>query len=299
VPSPHVIIPDYRVAAIESLRGEFFTSLIDIDFMVTISQIIISQHIQADPAVRLIYHNLLFHGYLVDRSQNNTVTTAAWDEYLHCLRSISLWWEKPSNTSTLMDLIAGGISSWSALQNLDYELAWNLHRRTCRIAKALGLLHLDQQPSQAALPSLPTPPHLGASTFRNQLRWGFWTLVISDLLFRLLFNRPSCISAEASCEGIRLPDSADVKSERPMASVHATQTVWGRLTFIAKDFFDMVDRGLHLDPDAAEQSGRFRMKVDEACEEIRLMVADWHLVRPHRLRSSSSLGPDADEMLCR
>jgi hypothetical protein len=255
--------------------------------LVTVSQVIASPHIQTDPAVRLIYHNLLFHGYLVDRPQTNS-TTRAWDEYLQCLRCISLWRERPTSTSTLMDLIAGGISTWSALQNLDYELAWILHRKTCSTAKALGLLHLDQQASQLPLPSLPTPAHLDARTFRNQLRWGFWTLVLSDLFFRLLFSRPSCISADASCEGIRFPDSADMRSERPVASVHATQAVWGRLTFIAKEFFEMVDGRLSLENDAALLLQSFQARMDGVCEEIRIMVADWRLVCSHHFSRSFS-----------
>jgi hypothetical protein len=267
----HVVygkIPRYEVVsrrltsagALENLRGEFFTSLIDPDFLVSISQIISSPHVKTDPAVQVVYHNLLFHAYLVGGFETRAT---AWQSYLQCLRSVKEW--RHHVRATTMDLVAGGITTWTAIQNFDYDFAWESHIKTCEIARTLDVHRLDVTSSSTSTTL--------DEDYRNKLRWGFWTLVVVDLFFQLLFDKPSCISAEASPDSIKMPISGDLTRERPRACVYATQIVWGRLTFIVKSFF--VARSVHqADPASIE----YQVQVDSFCDEIQAMLEDWRFV---------------------
>lgn len=252
--------------ALETLRGEFFTNLLDADFMISVGYIISSPHIQIDPAVRLVYYNLLFHGYVVGGFETqNTARTS----YLQCLRFLEHWQE--TATGTTMDLIAASLTTWTAIQNFDYDLAWEMHSLTCGFVKSMDLHLLDsaRTPSQEAT----------GEEYRNKQRLGFWvTLVVVDIYFQLCLDRPSCISAEASTEHIHLPSFGDITSERPLARTYSTYFVWIRLIFIGKTFLEGLSReDICSLPD-------FQKMVDGFCDEILLMIEDWRLVSKFYVR---------------
>lgn len=166
-----------------------------------------------------------------------------------------------------MDLVAACLTTWSAVQNFDYDLAWEMHRLTCEFVKTLKIHLLDHPDSPAQEAS--------DEEYRDKQRTGFWvTLVVVDLFFQLCLDRPSCISAEASTENVHLPSLGDPTSERPIARTYSTYFVWIRVIFIAKAFFDEASR------QNGNPSQDFHDRVDAYCDEILLMVIDWRLVSP-------------------
>jgi hypothetical protein len=249
--------------ALVSLQGEFFTSLLDAEFMSSLSNIVSSPYIQIDPAVRLVYYNLLFHGFIVGESKTQTRARSL---YSHCLGAIKQWQE--TATGTMMDLVASSLSNWTAIHSFDFKLAWKLHSQACRIAMHLGLHRLDVSPRPSQTKQ--------EEELRNKQRGGFWQLVLVDLFFRLCYDKPSCISAEASPEAVRIASPVDLTSQRPVAGLYSTQIIWTRITFIGKSFFESYDSVTANEGQKSAEA--FQSKVDGWCDEIELIITDWRLV---------------------
>lgn len=229
--------------------------------MSSLSNIVSSPHVQIDQALRLVYYNLLFHGFIVGESKTKTARSL----YSQCLGTAKQW--QQSATGTMMDLIASSITAWTAIHSLDFKLAWKFHSQACRIATHLGLPQLDVSPRP--------PQSKQEEDLRNMQRGGFWHLVMVDLFFRLCYDKPSSISAEASPEAVRIASPADITSQRPAAGLYSTQIIWTRLIFVGKSFFESYDR-LSLSERLAEA---FQHKVDTLCDEIEMLIHDWRLVR--------------------
>ena len=194
--------------------------------MSSLGNVVASTYIQVDPAIRLVFYNLLFHGYIFGPCKGPTTARRL---YFQCIKAMELW--KKADTGTFMDLVASVITSWTATHNLDKKLAWELHAHACSIAKGLKWHNIDVTP-------LPTGED---SVTRNKQRAAYWELVIMDLMLRLSWNRPSCISAEACPDQVNLPNLTDPRTDRPVALVHSIKTVWIRSAFIAKAFLELYD----------------------------------------------------------
>jgi hypothetical protein len=230
--------------------------------MVSLGDIISSPHVQIDPAARVIYYNLLFHGYMLGEQKTRA---GARKLYLQCLAAVPAWQENAKGT--MMDLAATSILSWTNVVSFDYNLAHSFHKLCCRIVKQLGMHHLDV---------LPTKDGLDDTTARKK-RSGFWQLVLVDLFFRLCYDKPSEISAEASTRFIKLPEVVDLVTEQPKAVVTVLEVIWNRAIFLAKAFFEHLDGARSSTGGVA--SDDFQRTVDGICDQFEELVQDWQLVR--------------------
>lgn len=247
--------------ALELMRGEFFTSLLELDFMMSLTDIIDSPHVQVEDAARLVYYNLVFHGAVVGERQLRVTARAL---YLQCLQAVPAW--QDSATGTLMDLVAASIMTWTCIMSFDYKLAWRFHSQSCRFAKQMGLHHLDVLSAKGTK----------AADVQRKQRIGFWQLVLADIFFRLCYDKESCISSDASHKYVNVPDVLDVVSTQPQAEQMIPHIIWGRVIFLGKEFFDHYDR-VRGDPDAL-RGKEFQDKVDSICDEMENMILDWNLV---------------------
>lgn len=253
-----------RPVALELMRGEFFTSLLELDFMMSLADVICSPHVQIDPAARLVYYSLVFHGAVVGESQSSSSRVTARALYLQCLQAVPAWQE--AATGTTMDMIAASVMTWTSVLSFDYNLAWRFHRQACQFAKQMGLQHLDVMSSKGTKE---------AAIQQNQ-RVGFWNLVLCDLFFRFCYDRESSISADASPRFVNVPDIMDVTRAQPMAGQTMAQIVWGRAIFLAKSFYESWDQVSSSEEALAGKE--FQERVDTICDEIEDIVQDWHLV---------------------
>jgi hypothetical protein len=256
--------------ALETMKSECFLWLIDSDLLTSVGDVITSTHVRVDPAVKVIYYNLLFNGYSFTGGRTRAGTRAL---YLQCLAAVPQWQKEAKGT--LPDLSAASILTWSTALSFDYSLAWQFHTQACRIAKQMGFHQLDVVSTKASR----------HDEVLNQKRRGLWQLVIGDFFFRLCYNKPSCISSEVSTQLVEWTQACDVQVNRPRAFSISVHMIWGRITFILKDYFDLVDQN-----DAATEgpsTTEIQEKAESICDEIEAMIADWHLVR--RFRSAKYL----------
>lgn len=232
--------------------------------MSSFANVVASEHIHVDPAIRLVYYNLLYHGYISGPCKEPTTARKL---YLLCHRALQLW--QKAGTSDFMDLVASVITSWTANHNLDKALAWDLHARACSIARDLKWHVID-------VAYLSTDHD---DDTRNKHRAAYWELVIMDLMFRLNANKPSCISRDARPDLVNLPSITDLRTDRPVALVHTIKTVWIRSAFIAKSFFELYDR---IQDGRGEIPNDVVEQLDAFCDEIFTTINDWRLVsRPY------------------
>lgn len=248
------------LGALESLQGEFFTALLDVEFLMSLPDVINSPHVRIEPAIRLIYYNLIFHGSVIGESRQQVVARGL---YLQCLEAVPLW--QASATGTLLDLISTALMTFTTAISFDFDLAARFHTQACHFAKQLNLHRLDALSAVGVRDS-----ELSAQ------RLGIWGLVLTDLFFRFFAGKESSLSKEVSMSQVGSVDIVDVIGSRPRAARTIVQIVWGRVIFIAKEFFDHFDR--IRETEAGKSTKEFQDKVDVLCDEIEEMIEDWHLV---------------------
>lgn len=248
--------------------------MLDPKFMESLTDIINSPHVQIDPAARLIYHNLVFHGSVVGEPKEQSIARGL---YLQCLKAVPAW--QASATGTMLDLISTSLMTFTTAISLDYDLAGRFHHQSCQIAKQLNLHRLD------VLAAVGVKGH---ETMNQRL--GVWSLVLTDLFFRFFAGKGSSLSKEISLEHIGSLEAMNLVGSRPPAARTIVQVVWGRVIVLAKEFFEHYDRVVVETAGKISESQTFQAKVDELCDEIEEMIEDWQLVYPPTLHSKD----DAD-----
>ncbi|ETN39196.1 uncharacterized protein HMPREF1541_05419 [Cyphellophora europaea CBS 101466] len=241
------------------MQGEFFTSLLDVEFMLSLCDVINSPLVQVEPAARLVYYNLIFHGGVLGGPRSQITARGL---YLQCLHAVPAW--QACASGTMLDLIASSLMTFTTAISFDYTLAWKFHRQACEFVKQRGLDRLN------ALDMV----GLTKTEIDNQ-RLGFWQLVLVDIFFRFFANKPSSISSEASVASSGVPPATDVTHQRPRAGRTIVNTIWQRVLFVAKEFFEHYDRVSIID--GGTKSHQFQKKVDSLCDEIEEMIDDWQL----------------------
>ena len=249
--------------------------MLDRKFMESLTDIINSPHVQIDPAARLIYYNLVFHGSVVGEPKEQSVARGL---YLQCLKAVPTW--QASATGTMLDLISASLMTFTTAISLDYDLAGRFHDQSCHIAKQLNLHRLD----------VLTAVGVRGRDLWNQ-RLGVWGLVLTDLFFRFFAGKDSSLSKEVSLEQVGSLEASELVGSRPRAAAMIVRIVWGRVIVIAKEFFEHYDQVTAAEGGDFSASQAFQDKVDELCDEIEDMIEDWQLVCSSTLYFNS--GADA------
>ncbi|KAM6506919.1 hypothetical protein FALCPG4_018737 [Fusarium falciforme] len=158
--------------------------------------------------------------------------------YLSCHRAIPAWQRRA--TGTKADLMAAILLMRTASQQGDFELSWNI--------------------------TLMDPELL--SDGADYHRRGLWALVLVDLFFRLLYDKPAILTANMTEWRVNLP----WLDTDPGLTEHAVPTmaflVKSRLTFLLLRFFDIISQG-------AEDKISVINRVEGLCADIEELFEEW------------------------
>lgn len=238
--------------------------MLDADFMISLADVINSPLVRIEPAARLIYHNLVFHGSVIGESKRQITARGL---YLQCLQAVPAW--QANATGTILDLISATLMTLTTAMSFDYNLAGKFHIQACNFTKHLNLHRLD------ALVAV----GIKAKDSHGQ-RLGVWGLVLTDLFFRFFAGQKSALSEDVTLASVGVLGPTELVGKRPRAARTIVNTIWGRVIFIAKEFFEYHDRVKKLE--GGRLAADFQNKVDELCDEIEEMIEDWHLVSRYR-----------------
>lgn len=105
---------------------------------------------------------------------------------------------------------------------------------------------------------------------RQSLRYLYWLCLQTDLLFRLLLDKPPMIRWKVG--RVKPPTLFSTSHMAPTADQSRCYVVWIRFTVLTAEVMDVLeDREQRHSPEVLE-------KVDQYCKDLEELVADWRLV---------------------
>ncbi|KAH7159481.1 hypothetical protein B0J13DRAFT_642820 [Dactylonectria estremocensis] len=244
-----------------ALIVDIFPDFINTKLMYLIPDIIDLQEISVDPTALILYYSILYHGSLFISPEmtpqgENLIQTM----YVQCLRAIPPWQKQASGTKT--DLVTSILLMRAALQQCDFEFSWSMYKLVCHCLRKLNMHNMDQNfPSHFLDPKLKT---VGA----DQHRMGFWALVLVDLFFRLLHDKPAIITANLAEWRVNLPSLNTVPELAEHVVPTLTFLVKSRLTFLLLRFFDILGQ-------KAEDKNSVINLIEGLCQEIEALLQEW------------------------
>ncbi|CEI57452.1 unnamed protein product [Fusarium venenatum] len=170
------------------------------------------------------------------------------------------WMERSVGTKT--DLVSAILLMKASFQQCDFEFSWNMYRIVCQCVKKLNLHNLDQD-----FPSTSIRQSLDQGTDYD--RQGLWALVLVDLFFRMLHDKPPIMTANLTEWHVNLP-AINIVPEQPeyMISI-STFFVKSRLTFLLLRFFDLLAQSSD-DRDYIQQ-------IEGLCAKIEDLIGEWSI----------------------
>ncbi|RKK76437.1 hypothetical protein BFJ71_g16938 [Fusarium oxysporum] len=257
------IRPEIAKACIENFCTHFqidtFPSFINVKLMHLIPDIIDMPEVTLEPAVLVLYYSIVYHGSMVIAddlgSQDSNLTQRV---YGCCLRALPAWRERSSGTKT--DLISAILLMRASFQQCDFEFSWNMYKLVYQCVKKLNLHNIDQDFPSTFMQQSPDDG-------TDHDRQGLWALVLVDLFFRLLHDKPAIMTANLTEWRVNLP-AINVVPEQPEHMVPTLAFfVKSRLTFLLLRFFDLFAQGSD-DKDCIE-------RIEGLCAEIEDLVREW------------------------
>ncbi|KAL5355912.1 hypothetical protein BJX96DRAFT_171108 [Aspergillus floccosus] len=117
---------------------------------------------------------------------------------------------------------------------------------------------------------------------KEEKRRIYWYLVQTDLMFRLLYDKPPCI--EEPVLGVR-PPSVIRPAKMPQLSACETilQVIWTRAVVIGVEYFDSINT------DGSVRSEGDNNTIDSCCAQIENLLADWDLLNVVKSMASDDL----------
>ncbi|KAL4738350.1 hypothetical protein BDV11DRAFT_189766 [Aspergillus similis] len=228
-----------------------FTTLVDPEFLRALPHIIDSPYAHVTPVMRVFYYCAIYLGQTIgtDEQQRLAIKT-----YYACLQSVPKWLESAEGTQ--LDILAGAFTTWLAINNFDYHLAWQFHREACRRANLLGIHDVES-----------TPPGTSQEEADKEVKRRLhWYLVEVDFLFRLWYDKPKAL--QCSPTQVSLPAVISPATKQPKPYECILFIVWSRAMHIVADFFNDHET---LPEDALSY------KVDDYCNELTELLDDWDL----------------------
>jgi hypothetical protein len=233
-----------------------FTTLVDREFLRVLPHIIDSPYAHVSPVMRVVYYCAIHLGQSIgsDEQQRLAIKT-----YYACLQSVPKWLESAEGTK--LDILAGAFTTWLAINNFDYHLAWQFHREACRRASLLGIHDVES-----------TPPGTSQEEAEKDVKRRLhWYLVEMDFLFRLWYDKPKAL--QCSPTQVRLPAVISPATKQPKPYECILFIVWSRAMHILADFFNDQENL----PEAALSN-----KVDVYCNQLTELLDDWDLLSKAR-----------------
>lgn len=122
---------------------------------------------------------------------------------------------------------------------------------------------------------------------RQGLRYLYWFVIQTDLMFRLFFGKPAALRWTSERD-VKLPPlfMGNVNVHAPQVLVYVVSLKYAALT---AELFNMLDK-----KPFAEQDEEVHRKVDEYCEQLEELITEWDL---EPLTKSSSQPIYADHLM--
>ncbi|KAL2807940.1 hypothetical protein BJX63DRAFT_55798 [Aspergillus granulosus] len=232
-----------------------FKAIIDWDFLRAMPHIIDSPFAQVSPAMRIIYYNAI---YLAQSMGSELEVKLATRTYYKCLQMVPTWLESAERSP--LDLFAANLTAWAAVNNFDYHLAWEFHREACRFGDMLGVHDVDLPASDSQL----------KETTKENYRHLHWTLVETDFLFRLWYEKPTAL--RCSPTRVAFPSPISPQKEQPRPARCILLIVWARVVYILAEFFEITE-GM-----GSEIPIEVQGKIEFFCEQVEELIDDWGLL---------------------
>ncbi|KAH6615047.1 hypothetical protein C7974DRAFT_57842 [Boeremia exigua] len=230
-----------------------FTAALDVNLLRSLPYVIDSPHIKVDPGVHVMYFAAIYYGLNQTRGPGDTLTQTA---YLKALEHVPAWLEAPTGTS--MDGYTAALSAWVAINNLDYQLSWKFHLKSCHYLKSKGIDNLDATPANS----------IKEEEEREPLRYLFWQVLSTDCLFRLFWGRPTVLRWKP--QTVRPPAVLHPKHMHP----HPTQVM---LLCIWIDYTSRTIEQISSIDNATAEGISVSHDVDDCCRKLEVIVADWKM----------------------
>lgn len=160
---------------------EIFAAALDIELLRTLPSIIDSPYVDIDPGVHVMYYGAVHYGLNQARGPGHALTQAA---YLKALEHVPAWLDSPTDTD--MDGYTAAMITWIAINNLDYQLSWKLHCKSCHWLKTRGIDNLD----------LTSAITISEEDKRDSVRYLYWHVLSIDCLFRLFYGKSTVVSQQ-------------------------------------------------------------------------------------------------------
>jgi hypothetical protein len=158
-----------------------------------------------------------------------------------------------------MNLWNDFMQAWAAVNSFDYHLAWQFHREACRFGDMLGVHDVDSPGSGSR-----------EEKEKENLRQLHWTLVETDFLFRLWYEKPSALKCPPM--QVRFPSQIFPQTEQPKRARCIILIVWARAMFILSEFFDITQEL------GSEMTDEAQNKIDLFCKQIEELLDEWELL---------------------
>jgi hypothetical protein len=158
---------------------EIFAVPIDVELLRVLPDITKSPYVNVDPGMWVMYYNALYYGLLQIRGPGDPVAQGM---YLKVLEAVPVWLE--GSTDTDLDGHTAALTAWTAINNHDYQLSWKFHCKSCQCIKMRKIDELDITPAQT----------FEEEDSRDGLRYLYWHVLSTDILFRLFYGKPTVVS---------------------------------------------------------------------------------------------------------
>lgn len=149
----------------------------------------------------------------------------------------------------------------AAWEQCDSEFSWSMYTLVCGCVQNLNMHNLDQ------VFSSPVMDPKSLSDGADHHRKGFWALVLVDLFFRLLHDKPAILTANMAEWHVNLP-SIDTAAEPVIPTL--TFFVRSRLTFLLLRLDILSHDG--------EDKNSVIKRIEGLCEEIEALFLEWSVV---------------------
>ncbi|KAF2120436.1 hypothetical protein BDV96DRAFT_266195 [Lophiotrema nucula] len=235
-----LVIPDLFTAS----------AMEDLELLHLLPSIIDSPYVNVEPAARVLYYNALYYGLIKLRGVANPLARKA---YFKALESVPLWLE--TSKASDLDIMTACLTTWTAINNFDYQLSWRFHCKSCQLSKTRGLDRLDCSP----------PATLEEERWREKMRPLCWQVLQTDLLFRLFYGKPSVW--QWSVDRFKPPALISASNLHPNSSQVICYAVWMDYTILTVELFNALDEGT-AGPEA----------VDVFCIKMETIINNWNLM---------------------
>lgn len=245
------------------LSALFMCNMIGIDgfpeksSLYSFPEIVNSPYVTLDPSLHVLYYNAVFYGLHLLHGPRDARTQAAFGMILE---SVPLWLAAQSEKD--LDCWTSQLTTWTVIINLDYQLSWKFHCKSCHMIRKRGIDRIDVTFAATQEEELE----------RVKLRPLYWHALWCDMFFSLFYGKPRFVRYAAG--RVKSPLHFFTARPRPKPSQIMLASLFMQSTIMTAEILELVDGATE-----EERQGGLQEKVDEFCSETEELFSDCNLVR--------------------